>query len=155
MSAQPSATLDDFIRQWVKRMSPETRNIDECWFWRKQGRYATISIGPVGAVEKMYAHRVAFAWLHGRLPRKNANHTCDNKSCSNPYHVYDGTQQDNRKDMIARGGWTSPNRKLSETEVSEIRQMYSTGEVSQLKLAKQFSVSQVAISNIVRGRTYV
>lgn len=45
-------------------------------------------------------------------------------------------------------------RKLTDNQVRLIRNMYKSGEVSQRKLAKQFSVSQTCIQKIVTRKSY-
>lgn len=49
-----------------------------------------------------YVHRLAFLAQHGRLPRQNALHKCDNQVCCTPSHLYDGGQSENNRDAYAR-----------------------------------------------------
>ncbi len=73
----------------------------------------------------------------------------------NPEHLKVGTDQDNMNDMILAGrqnkqkGECHHNARLSEDQIVEIRELYSTGLVTQQDLADHFDVSQVQISNIV------
>lgn len=53
----------------------------------------------------MTAHRLALMQKLDReiAPGMNANHTCHNKLCCNPDHLYEGTQQQKIADMVADG----------------------------------------------------
>jgi hypothetical protein len=51
--------------------------------------------------------RVAFALHYGHMPTQMALHTCDNRPCINPLHLYDGTAKQNTADCIARGRFNS------------------------------------------------
>lgn len=79
---------------------------DECWLW-------TASTFPKG-YGKVYdrrikkyvgTHRVVLSLFLGVSLNelKQANHTCDVYRCCNPFHLYNGTQLDNQRDMSARG----------------------------------------------------
>ena len=55
------------------------------------------------------AHRFAFAALGRGIPKgKWVLHTCDNRQCVNPNHLYAGTPIDNRRDALERGRWRHP-----------------------------------------------
>ena len=110
------------------------------------------------------AHRVSWAVTVGPIPDgMHVLHHCDNRLCVNVAHLYLGTDVENaadrvRRDRQSRGmphaqpGESNKNSKLTAEEVMEIRALYAhpSGEWSQRKLAKRFSVTQPQIGYIVR-----
>lgn len=63
-------------------------------------RYGTFYDGH----QKMSAHRFVFIDTIGKIPdRMFVCHTCDNKQCVSPEHLYLGTNHDNQKDAVERG----------------------------------------------------
>lgn len=84
-----------------------------------------------------------------------ARHSCDNPPCFNLRHLLWGTHGDNVQDSYDRGrkqpikllGEASPNAKLTESQVLEIRDLLRQG-LKQRELAKKFSVSQHTICQI-------
>ena len=70
-----------------------------------------------------------------------------------------GSYSDNQRDAYQKRRKLQPkgeahtNAKLTNEQAAEIRQRYAAGEF-QVPLAKEYGVSQRAISLIVRGETY-
>ncbi len=108
------------------------------------------------------AHRVSWALTYGPVPPgKHVLHTCDNRACTTPEHLYLGTDVENARDRVDRGraangprmaspGELNGNSKLEAGQVLQIRTLYATGGTSQRKLARQFNVTQPQIGYIVR-----
>jgi hypothetical protein len=71
-----------------------------CWEWT--GPVNDSGYGRVGG--KARAHRTSYEMHKGPVPPGLfVLHTCDNKTCVNPSHLYVGTKSDNAKDAWARG----------------------------------------------------
>lgn len=45
--------------------------------------------------------------------------------------------------------------KLTDTQVTEIRRLYASGQWSQGKLARHFGVAQATINNLLLNKTYI
>lgn len=122
------------------------------------------------------AHRAAFYFSHGRWPEPCALHHCDNRSCVNADHLFEGTRADNTADMMAKGRDRHPSgddhgfrlhpeavargerhgcAKLTDQDVRDIRANYLLCRVTQTELGKRFGVSHAQIGFIVRGKSRV
>jgi len=139
----------------------------ECWGW--SGATNSTGYGTVVWHGVHYTtHRVA-AWLSGMVetPSRPAHsrdkghvlHKCDNRRCCNPDHFFLGSFADNMHDAYKKKRKVQPkgekhaNAKLTNDQAEEIRKRYAAGEY-QIPLAKEYNVSQRAISLVVRGETY-
>lgn len=66
---------------------------------RKNG-YAAISVGS----RKQLAHRISYSTFRGHIPDNLfVCHTCDNKKCINPAHLFLGTHSNNMQDKVKKG----------------------------------------------------
>lgn len=139
-------------------------NTDECWEWqatRTEVGYGRISVD--GRLE--VAHRVSWylhegEWPDGEFPDgERVLHTCDNRACVNPNHLYLGDQSDNVQDSYDRGqkepmqGEQNPKSKLTVEDVREIRSRLSDGEY-QTSIAEDFGISQFNVSQIELEKTW-
>lgn len=134
---------------------------DECWEWTGGGSmgYGQFHFGKDSSQPLMPAHRFAFWIATGVYPGELfVCHSCDNKSCVNPKHLWLGTAKDNMQDAVSKGrmarGERNSSAKLTEDEVREIRSKHKTGKWRQAELAEEYNISRSVISNIVRRRNW-
>lgn len=108
------------------------------------------------------AHVLSWIEFNKRLPEtgKQINHKCNNPSCCNPLHLYEGTQTENIFDQVRDGRHPAQvhthenfgaKPKLSNSDIAFIRQN-AIGRGKQRRLANQFSVSEALISGIVHNK---
>lgn len=111
-------------------------------------------------------HRIAYRHFKGEIPNGMfVCHTCDVPSCCNPDHLFLGTNHDNVLDMIRKKrnslpprnphvvGSVHPLAKLHESQIPEIKDLYSKGW-SQPRLGKMYGVARQTISKIVNGKRF-
>ena len=133
-----------------------------CWEWNR-------SLGHNGYGRKYadgkndYAHRVVFRMFKGPIPEgKEVCHTCDNRKCIRPDHLYAGTHRENQLDAFSKGRLHVPapvareshhKAKLTEEAVTDIRERVRGG-TSSGQLAKEYNVNLSTIRRVVRGVTW-
>lgn len=143
-----------------ERFWSKVNKTDSCWLWTA-GR----TIDGYGSIQESHtrrrlrAHRVAYELAYGPIPDgQQVCHHCDTPLCVRPDHLFLGTFIENMQDKIAKGrtprGEAAGNALLTETQVREIRDRYVPRKVSTRMLAREFGVSQKAISGIVLRRTW-
>jgi hypothetical protein len=101
------------------------------------------------------AHRRAYELFCGAVPDgMDVCHTCDNRWCVNPDHLFPGTRQANMDDCVSKGRAAGGNRKhLTERQVQEIRRRLLVGEAKR-KIANQMDVNHSTIDSISKGTSY-
>jgi len=144
-------------RFWSKVSGPTEKGCLEFTGSRNKQGYGTIFDGTVGKAVK--AHRLSAKWyLFPFQPDKCVLHVCDNPSCVNPAHLFQGGQKQNMQDAARKGrlgksaqfGMKNPMSKLTNEQVLSIRKERGTCQ----QLAKKYRVSPMAISRIRAGKLW-
>ena len=165
---KPRPTLEERFWAKVAKTGP-----DDCWEWTggKDHGYGSIGRG-YGSVR---ANRLSWELHNGAIPEgRHVLHTCDNRGCVNPAHLYIGTDVENARDRVERGrakgprgpvkrepGWNRKTRdddrrgyanaKLTVEQVREIRARKAPG-VSNKVLGEEFGVTGVTIGDVLRRK---
>lgn len=134
---------------------------NDCWEWKAKARhwygYGVLNLGT--GERNMLAHRLAFTLEHGPIPEgMKVLHKCDNPPCTNPAHLFLGSQGDNVRDAATKGRISRGDRhthaKLGAHQVRCIRKMYVDHGWFQRELAVLYGVGQSAISQIVNRKLW-
>ena len=100
------------------------------------------------------AHRVAYELFVGEIPNKLwILHSCDNRKCVNPKHLFLGTSKDNINDMDNKKRRGS-NSSLTYSDVAKIKEMIAD-RYTQAYIASKFGVCQTTISKIKLNKTVI
>lgn len=157
------------IRFWgkVNKEGPTVPYMDTpCWEWigrRVQGKYGYFDVFvSTNTSTQVYAHRISWE-IANRQPvpdKLYVLHKCDNPTCVNPAHLFLGTYQDNSDDMVRKGravhvrGENHGCAKLTQAQVTEIRQRFSSSDISKKQLGKEYDVNETTISRIIKGKSW-
>jgi hypothetical protein len=142
-----------------ERFWGKVQKTDKCWIW-------TSSKNPNGCATFSYygkpeqASRVAWMMTYGLTIPKGIFicHTCDNRACVRPSHLFTGTHQDNMRDMVQKGrakgtfhyGETNGSAKLTTKQVRTILKSTASG----VSLATDFRVSKSLICLIRQRKSW-
>ena len=132
----------------------------ECWPWKRSKHtsgYGQVGIRIDGTPRVMKAHKVAWEMRNNRrlAPLSRARHTCGNKLCCNPRHVYIVTtieqSQLTIEETYARGE-KHGHAKLKERQALIIK--YRLNALTTREIADAFSISRNAVWDIRNNKTW-
>ncbi|SIT74622.1 HNH endonuclease [Pontibaca methylaminivorans] len=152
---------DPFVIERFLSLCPVRDSKDSCWEWA--GMVNTNGYGRFSFNDRHeLSHRISFQMFIGDIPDGYVVcHSCDNRLCVNPRHLWIGTQSDNLKDAVAKGRMFRPdttgerngNKKLNWGKVEAIREMHSRGVKKHL-IAQAFQVSPSTIGEVVNYKIW-
>lgn len=155
------------------RFNRFVQRTDSCWVWTGS---TWRGYGQFGMNRRSYrAHRIAWLIAHGSWPSGVCVcHSCDNRACVNPDHLWLGTNADNVADRHAKGrdarnfgdrngarirpekmsrGTSNAAAKINSDAVRAIRYACNHG-ARQVDLAATYGVNQTTISAICRRKIW-
>ncbi len=136
----------------IERFWNMVEKTNDCWNW-----IGSVINNGYGQFNTKGSHRYSYELHFGKIPKGIfVCHTCDNRACVNPTHLFLGTQDENIKDAKAKGrmakGSLQGISKLLENDIVEIRKLFNTK--SQRQIAKLFNVSPATICNIFKNKIW-
>lgn len=142
-----SSAIERFWKH-VNKLGPE-----QCWEWKaslERTGYGRLSLGSW----QILSHRFSYNLHKGDIPDDLlVCHTCDNRKCCNPNHLWLGTHADNHGDRNYKKRQANGERigkcKLSDSDVSAIREMKEIGLYCS-EIAAMFGVSKNHVGDIVK-----
>lgn len=145
-------------RDWPVPVDPLLRFLryviisDGCWRWigsKTSGGYGQFPMNG----KNHNASRAMWVLLNG-TPRASLHicHTCDNRECVRPSHLFAGTRSDNMRDCRNKGRLHLGS--LTGRDVRSVRALHARG-VGPAKISRRFGVTRRAIYDVVTGETWV
>ncbi len=142
---------DRTAEHYIEAFWAKVKKGRSCWLWmaRVDGDgYAQYSTRGTS----FKAARWMWLLQNGSLPRdKEVCHTCDNRRCVRPGHLFLGSHRENMEDMYRKKGATTA--RLRADEVREIRKLLKD-RVFHKDLAWMYGVSVQTITRIANGTSW-
>lgn len=177
MPVKKYGTWEDFETAFLNLVGDEYEN--GCWIWIGAGRtQGGKGYGSFRLWGKTFGANQA-SWMIFRREKEfpkglYACHTCDNKLCVNPDHIYAGTASQNVKDAWkARRLKQKPKEQppklsllekrrlygdsrciLNEEQVVEMKRLRSEERISYRKIGERFGVSEACARLTIQGKRW-
>lgn len=130
-------------------------NDDSCWEW-----IAGLTTHGYGNFKYLYksisSNRMVWFLLTGEFPDLHVLHTCDNRKCCNPKHLFLGTNLDNIQDRVSKNrsvrlsGEKNGFSRLTNNDILFIRD----SNLNNNDLALKYKVSNRTIRDIKSHRSW-
>lgn len=147
------ATEQELWKRAIKAYEKDVIKQEGCWDWKgllyKKG-YACISGSCTHKTRS--AHRISWMIHKGPIPDgMHVLHNCDNRKCTNPEHLFLGTNLDNSNDCTKKFRQHSV---LKKNQVIEVKKLLKEGNLSHREIGELFGVKREAITKINNGKRW-
>lgn len=131
---------------------PEGKNLStQCWIWTAFKEKGYGQFGYEGKVWK--AHRMSWLMTNGPISDGLCVlHTCDNRSCVNPDHLFLGTYDDNNKDRSDKNRSNGMHGRKDYIVTFPDGHEEIIGNMNQF--SKQYGLYQCAMTKIAKGNRF-
>ncbi len=133
---------------------------DDCVYWPfcTEGRVGRGIVGHLG--KRYWAHRLMCEMAHGPAPadKPQACHSCGHgdHGCVNPKHLSWGTNSENQLLRYAQGRGnpnpTGNKGRYTPEQIAEMRDLYASGDYTQMQLTERFGCSLGTIQYYLKYR---
>lgn len=153
----PKGLSAKYVALEIKRKSVATES--GCWEWIGALFRVGYPVVPRTFGGGRYGHRAMYGAVVAPIPAgMYVLHSCDNRKCVNPEHLFLGTHLDNIKDMHAKGrhrGGSLPNErnpscKFSNDVIQQIRSDYANNR-RKCEIERAYGISETQYYRVVRG----
>jgi len=160
---KPGKTTEQYHEHVRKELLCRINIVGECWEYIGQidhNGYGRKTFGQGLEKRKRPVNQIAYILWKGEISEgKFICHTCDNRKCFNPDHLWVGTCKENLDDMRKKGRANRPkgedhhDSKLTEKDVIEIRKLRKM-ERTLVELGKIYKVNPKTIESICKFKKW-
>lgn len=125
---------------------------DQCWPWHAgtgNSGYPHLWLTLDGKYTCHDAHKVSFAAHNGRMPKAQVLHRCNCKTCTNPAHLFEGSQSQNIIQALHDGLLV---KKLTPADVFAL--LKERSEKHAIELCARAKIRTEHLQSIVSGRAW-
>ena len=148
----------DALRQEAFWKRVAIRGLDQCWNWTGYQEPQT-GYGKFLFDKRVNgAHRYSYRIVRGPIPEGMlVCHSCDNRLCQNPVHLFAGTYTDNNRDMFSKGRGSKPpsSAKSTPEQVKMIRSMWIPQKVTMRMISEKLGISVKRVESAIRKWEHV